>query len=126
MLKVPRLPIATESQDMTALAQWLNLRRVLWTHVPNGGLRHIATAARMKREGVAAGVPDILIFTRPKLLQNDGSEHVGTALELKRAKGGRLSPEQVQWLDGLHKLGWYTLVGMGLTDAIKQLTTAGY
>ncbi len=30
--------------------------------IPNGGLRNIKTAARLKREGVRAGSPDIAIF----------------------------------------------------------------
>lgn len=53
----------SESQEQIYLFQWaeLNRRRMpelgLLFHVPNGGKRSMATARRLKAEGVKAGVP---------------------------------------------------------------------
>lgn len=60
--------------------------RPLFFAVPNGGNRNLREAARMKREGVTAGVADAL------LLVSRGPYH-GLAVEFKTATG-RQSPEQ--------------------------------
>ena len=67
--------------------------------VPNGGLRHPRTAARLKAEGVRAGVPDILW---PYAC---GKYH-GLALEFKRTQGDHLRPEQRAYLSLLGMFGW--------------------
>ena len=115
--------VATESEDMIALAAWLDQKRLLWCHVPNGGWRPPATAARLKLEGLKPGVPDILIFTPPNAFDAKGYSYLGVALELKRAKGGRLSAEQARWLDALQNLGWYTVLAIGLDDALGALSS---
>ena len=107
---------------MIALAAWLDKKDLLWCHVPNGGWRTPATGARLKLEGLKPGVPDILIFTPPNALDEKGYSYLGVALELKRAKGGRLSPEQARWLDDLQGLGWYTVLAIGLADALDALS----
>lgn len=57
--------------------------------VPNGGLRHKATAGRLKATGVKSGVPDIVLPV------SVGRWH-GLFVELKKI-GGRASPEQKDW-----------------------------
>lgn len=57
--------------------------------IPNGGLRNKITAARMKREGVKAGVPDIQIITK---------SGASALIELKASKG-TLSDAQKEWRD---------------------------
>src|SRR5262245_53141739 len=57
----------TEHSQQVAAFEWLattyenhpELRLVF--AVPNGGLRHKATAIRLRREGVRAGVPDVCV-----------------------------------------------------------------
>jgi len=56
-------------------------------HVPNGGRRDGRTGARLKREGVKAGVPDIVIVM--------GGGRCAM-IELKADKG-RLSSQQKEW-----------------------------
>ena len=78
--------------------------------VPNGGHRSKRTAAAMKAEGAKPGVPDYLFpVARPGA--------VGLAIELKRLKGGRLEPEQKQWLDALAEQGWQVAVCRGWEQA---------
>lgn len=57
--------------------------------IPNGGLRNIVTAVRMKKEGVAKGIPDVFM---PSL---------NLWIEFKRQKGGKLSAEQAEWIEYL-------------------------
>ena len=116
------LPVPYEETDQIELAKWLDMRGVLWTHPPMGGLRDKAVAARLQRMGAKAGVPDCLIFTRPPNM----TQYVGTALELKRLRGGTVRKKQGQWLDDLEREHWYPVVARGLHDAIDQLERLGY
>lgn len=114
----------SESNEQCALAQWLDFKRLLWLHVPNGRARHIVTARKLKAEGVKPGAPDILIFTPPP--QWDFNRPSGVAIELKAPKGGRISPLQKDWLDRLKMCGWHTCVAHGADEAIKFLEGLGY
>jgi hypothetical protein len=57
----------------------------IYTAVPLGEKRDPVTAQRLKRQGVIAGYPDIVLF---------GPERRVVWLELKRPGGGRLSEVQ--------------------------------
>lgn len=121
--KKAALPVATEAKEQVALARWLSLRpKIVWTHCPNGEARNVVTARRLKAYGVQRGVPDILIFTPPPKL----SGHAGVAVELKRRKGGRASPEQVVFMAALESCGWRCFVAHGAMDAIAKLSALGY
>lgn len=51
-----------------SVAKYLNVLacqgHLLWFHVPNGGKRHILEAVKMKRMGVKAGVPDLVVIPK--------------------------------------------------------------
>ncbi len=85
-------------------------------HVPNGGQRNRATGAKLKREGVKAGVPDI-IFAIPK-----GHWH-GLFIEFKTARphSASVSVEQKQWLERLSKAGYLAVVCRGVEEAKKAI-----
>jgi len=57
--------------------------------IPNGGQRHGVVAARLKAEGVKAGVPDLHL---PVAMHGYHSLYI----ELKK-KGGKVSPSQTEW-----------------------------
>src|SRR6056297_1258985 len=84
----------TEYQEQCKLAEYLDMKGHCWIHVPNGGNRDAKNGAKMKKQGVKPGVPDVLIFDVP---DNDNC-HKGIAIELKRQKGGRVSKYQDKWL----------------------------
>tara|TARA_R110000796_G_scaffold80103_1_gene177371 strand:- start:26 stop:370 length:345 start_codon:yes stop_codon:yes gene_type:complete len=48
-----------EHKVQKAIAQYLDLRRLCWWAVPNGGRRNIGVAKKLKAEGVKSGIPDI-------------------------------------------------------------------
>ena len=54
-----------ESQLQIACVNWFRMQfpqfRSLLFAIPNGGQRNVVTAARMKKEGVLAGVPDLFL-----------------------------------------------------------------
>ena len=114
------LATPTEEQEQTALFEWA--RRMQGKHkelgllhaIPNGGKRGKAEAARMKAAGVKAGVPDMCLPVAR------GDFH-GLYIELKRRKGGRVSPEQAQWLEELSGQGYFCQVCRGWEEAAETL-----
>jgi hypothetical protein len=91
---------------------WPELR--FFAAIPNGGWRSKRVAAQLKAEGVRKGVPDYL-FPIPR------GGYTGLAIELKRVKEGRTSPEQREWLDALSAAGWHTAVARGWEQAFAVL-----
>ena len=115
----------SEAEAQERLAELLNRSGVLWCAVPNGGYRRGAEAARLRRQGVKRGVPDLLIFDPPP-----SGHGVGFALELKRGgtgqRRGSVSTYQREWLEGLRARGWRAEVAYGLDHASERLSAAGY
>lgn len=80
----------------------------------NGGARSPVTGARMKAEGVKAGVPDLFLPVAR-------CGYHGLYIEMKRRKGGHVSPEQKWWLDRLNEQGFLTRVCRGYDEATRVL-----
>jgi len=84
-----------EHHDQVALFRWAGhqQRRLpelsLLFAIPNGGHRHPATAAKLKAEGVKAGVPDLCLPVAR-------GEYHGLWIELKAGRN-KPTPPQVQW-----------------------------
>jgi hypothetical protein len=94
----------SEHQIQSAFFGWAELQRKripnieMMFAVPNGGVRHKATAGRLKGEGVKAGVPDVL-WPVPR------GGYIGLAIEFKSGEGNPTA-EQRRRIDGLQKEGW--------------------
>ena len=104
----------SEHSEQVALCQWLRHKHqdLPFFAIPNGGHRHAAIGQKMKLEGVQAGVPDLLI-ARP------AHGFAGLFIEMKRQKGGRLSPEQKAWLARLAAEGYAAEVAAGAEAAVS-------
>jgi len=103
-----------ESALQVSVARFLDValpRSVRACHVPNGGRRDAATGARLKREGVKAGVADFVIFM---------SGGTCAMIELKTASG-RLSPAQKDWQDWAGQHGLPYAVCRSLDEVIDVL-----
>ena len=111
-----------EDAEQQVLAKWLDMHRINWFHPPNGGHRNVIVASKLKAQGVKRGVPDVMIVDPPPA----SPENVGTAIELKRRKGGHLTDEQKEWLETLQERGWATAVCRGADEAIQFLESLGY
>ena len=117
-----------ESGHQEALFSWAAYRTEIMPelqymyHVPNGGKRDKATAAVLKRQGVKAGVPDIM-------LPAARAGYHGLYIELKRQRGGRTSDHQSEWLDALSAQGYKAALCYGWEQAagtiIEYLTGGG-
>ena len=81
--------------------------------VPNGGKRDKVTAARMKREGLKAGVPDVVL---PVARMG----YHGFYLELKVGKN-KTSAEQAAWLAALAAEGYLVDVSYGWQEAAHKI-----
>ena len=110
----------TEDNEQVAVFAWADWNLDRWPelgllfHIPNGGYRHPATAARMKELGVKPGVPDLFLPAAR------GNYH-GLWIEMKRQKGGKVSPMQTAWLESLTAQGYKTAVCRGATEAIMTI-----
>tara|TARA_E500000331_G_scaffold81744_1_gene77294 strand:- start:320 stop:625 length:306 start_codon:yes stop_codon:yes gene_type:complete len=77
--------------------------------IPNGEKRTISVATRLKAEGVTRGIPDLYIPA------------CNLWVEMKKATGGRLSPDQKKVIEYLRSVGHTVIVGRGAGDASKQV-----
>lgn len=82
---------------------------VLIFAVPNGGYRSKAAAGRIKAEGGVSGVPDLYV------------PEWSLWIEMKRAEGGRLSPDQKEIIAYLEGIGHTVIVGHGREDAWRKI-----
>lgn len=109
----------TEHDIQAALFLWAkyNYKRFPMLYymfaIPNGGDRHILTAVKMKKEGVKAGVPDIM-------LPFPMGQYHGLFIEMKR-KGGQVSVLQKEWLMYLASAGYKVAVSKSLESAILEI-----
>lgn len=97
----------TEHQEQCNFVRWMEINypehRVAAT--PNAAKRHFKTGKSLKDEGMSKGFPDLSI---PSLF---------LYIEMKRLKGGRLSPEQKAWLEYLRSVGYRAEVAKGAEEA---------
>lgn len=110
----------TEQREMHILATYLDLKGLLWLHIPNEGKRSPRQGALLKRLGLKAGAPDAII------LQRSPAHHRYAMVELKRRDGGRVSKEQVAFLNRAEQHGWHCYVAHGAGDAIEWLKSLGW
>lgn len=106
------LDLPTEDAEQRALVAWLRIRGYAFHHSPNA-TGHTAEARRravhMKQLGTSRGFPDLLVF-------KDGQR---IAIELKRQRGGSVTPEQRQWLEVLAAHGFEAAVCHGRDEAVE-------
>ena len=85
-------------------------------HIPNGGFRHKAEAAKLRAMGVKSGVPDVCLPVRRGI-------YPAFFVELKKPakngkSGGRLSDNQKDvWIPYLKSQGFAVAVAIGWEDA---------
>lgn len=92
----------SEHQTQAAFFDWLQRQKIegvdLAYAVPNGGQRHPAVAAKLKKEGVKAGVPDVMLP-----IARGG--FIGLAIEFKHGDGNP-TKEQRERINSMQKEGW--------------------
>lgn len=117
-----RMECPEEEVEQTCLFRWAayslgaHPELKLLHAIRNGGKRSKSEAARMKAAGVKAGVPDMFLPVAR------GGSH-GLYIELKRIKGGRVSAEQLAWMEELTREGYTCAVCHGWEEARKVIQT---
>jgi len=98
----------SEHDEQKKIFQWARMSEGRWPElallfaIPNGGHRHKAVAAKLKAEGVKAGVPDMCLAVARR------GWH-GLYIELKHGKN-TLRATQKLWLARLTDSGYYARV----------------
>lgn len=105
-----------EAAEQAAFFEWAaHLKTLKWAFaIPNGGSRHKAEAMHLKKQGVKRGVSDIFIPVPRNGLH-------GLFIEMKRTKGGRISPEQKEFIAAMTAAGYGACVCFGAHDAIDAV-----
>lgn len=113
--------IPTEHQEQAAVYRWVRLSerqhpelQTLFA-VPNGSHRNKITAVRLQAEGVRPGVPD-LVWLHPS-----PTGFHGLLIEMKRLKGGRISPEQDAFMLAARSAGYCPVVAYGWREAVSLI-----
>lgn len=108
-----------EDLEQEALFEWAQMyahrypELALMYHIPNGGKRDRITAAKLKRQGVKPGVPDICLPV-PRC-----GFH-GLYIELKD-RGGRASSAQEEWILALEAQGYRAVICVGWREASDEI-----
>lgn len=112
----------SEHSEQTALiewwrmyARWKSLPECLLMAIPNGGRRDAVTGARLKAEGVRAGVPDLFLAVPTRQAH-------GLWIEMKRQHGGRISDAQKSSMAALEAQGYACTVCKGWQEARRAIS----
>ena len=103
-----------EAAMQIALFEWISYQKDLRDHVlhiPNEGKRSWVYGKQLKMMGLRKGASDIFVA-----LPRNG--YHGAWIELKTEKG-KPTKEQVQFLEDMKKVGYFTYVSYGLNDAME-------
>lgn len=105
-----------EHQEQAALIHWFRLQhpKYIIFAIPNGGVRNIGTAIKLKNEGVLAGVADLFLMVANKT-------HHGLFIEMKAAKG-KVSDQQKYFIEQAHAQGYAACVCYGFDQAKDAIT----
>jgi hypothetical protein len=109
-----------EGMEQAALFNWLRVRHPvaagLAYHVPNGGHRVKAVAAKLKAQGVKAGVSDIV-------LPMARGGFFGLYIEFKASAphSAVVSQSQRDFLHDVQQQGYKAVVCRGMDEAIKVI-----
>lgn len=104
--RVRKRPSEVEHRIQQACVRWFNLQyphlRGRLFAVPNGGRRDVVTGAKLKAEGVVAGVADLILLVTNKAF--------GALLIEMKKPGGIQSAAQRQWQEIVTTNGEYKYV----------------
>ena len=108
----------TEDELQKQVAEWLHYALppgCVFHHSPNEGTRHVAFKHKLKLMGTKFGWPDLEIF-----VPGDESKigcSTSVFIELKRLKGGKLTPNQEEMRNRLLLAGCH----WGLARSVEQV-----
>lgn len=119
-----------EDDECKFFHQWLFLKGIPHTHIANeiGGSSRQAKlrAIKMKQLGTTRGVWDYEIFIPIRGITGDIDAYQQIKIEMKRRKGNKPTPEQMEWGKIYEKAGIPSKVCYGANDAIEFVKSFCY
>ena len=118
--KMKRPPVPTEYAEQAALFQRAQLYarqypELRWLNSSLNGVKlTIGQAVKAKKAGMRAGYPDIFLPVKRGL-------YSGLFIELKRVRGGKVEPEQLEWRAFLISQGYEHFICRGADEAWKVI-----
>ena len=109
-----------EHEVQKAICEYLDIRRICYFAIPNGGKRGKIEAKKFRAEGVKSGVPDLFVLW----------ESQPFFLEVKRPKNGlvpkgRVSKNQTEMMETLTENGAECAVVYCVADVIDKFIEWG-
>jgi len=102
-----------EHNLQVVLCRYLDLKKIPYFAIPNGGARNIIVATKLKAEGVKKGVADLFIMV-------GNSKHYGLFIEVKVGKN-KQQDSQIEFESLAKKQGYaYNLI-YSLDELIEYL-----
>lgn len=111
-----------ESLEQKTLVAWLEMQGLLFTAIPNSTYTTSwAVKRRNYEQGLRKGLPDLVIVIPPERAASGLGRVI--FVELKRVKGGVVSPEQKKWIAALNAVGGTVdaFVAHGADEAIEEI-----
>lgn len=84
--------------------------------MPKNSFNWAAYSKTLKKMGLRTGFPDLII-----LAKNKSKTHEVLFIEMKRQKGGVVSPEQKEWIETLDNSNYCVGIAKGCESAITIL-----
>lgn len=117
-IKVRKKPCDEEHQMQSACVKWYRLKYPKMCHnlfaVPNGGRRDGVTGAKLKEEGVLAGVADLILLK--------SNQYYGALLIEMKTKKGMQQNSQIEWERKITKDGYKYIVCRSVDEFMKEVT----
>lgn len=116
---IRKKPKDEEHKIQVAMVEWFRLQYPSMRHnlfaVPNGGRRDAATGAKLKEEGVLAGVADLILLK--------SNRQYGALLIETKTKKGTQSDSQKEWESKIVKDGYKYVVCRSLEEFIEVVNS---
>ena len=109
-----KLPPPKEEDEQKTLVEYLEIKGLKFTAIPNSTFtKSWKQKTKNKQMGLRAGLPDLLVILPNCLL----------FIELKRQKGGVVSPYQKEWIEALNNINpaIKAVVARGAGEAIDYI-----
>lgn len=115
--------VPLEDEEAIAFSQWCSLNKIPHHHIANesrsGTKNAIIRGAKLKQMGQSRGYYDYDVFVPIKGIDGEIDCYELIKIELKRVKGGRISPEQKGWGKIYDMAGIPNAVCKGAGEAIE-------
>lgn len=124
-----KLPTRSEYEEQVAVFKWAEVAKSTYPELEmligslNGVRISIGAAVKAKKAGLKPGYPDLSLDCRRSTnLGPLRKFYGGLRIELKRI-GGKLSNDQVWWINNLRDQGFRAVVCWGADEAIREITS---